>query len=173
MPALMAADASIVIRSAGGSREVSLDDFYHDYMVNDLAPGEFIERIRLPLPGPDASLRCYKVSKRFDQDISAVCVACRLELEDGCVRSVRIACGGLAATVKRAKHCEQALAGQPWTEETITAGMAAFAKDFEPISDMRASEAYRLQVGKNLLRRLYLETRGELTETVYSYGRHG
>jgi xanthine dehydrogenase small subunit len=173
MPALMAAGASIVIRSAAGSRELALDDFYHDYQVNDLRPGEFIERIRLPLPGPGTSLHCYKLSKRFDQDISAVCAAYRLELEDDCVKSIRIACGGLAATVKRATHCEQAMTGRPWTEDTIAAGMAAFARDFEPITDMRASAAYRLRSGQNLLRRLYLETCGDLTESVYSYGRHG
>jgi xanthine dehydrogenase small subunit len=173
MPALMAAGASLVIRCVEGSREVALDDFYHDYQVNDLRPGEFIERIRLPLPGPGAILRAYKLSKRFDQDISAVCAAFRLELEDDHVKSIRIACGGLAATVKRASHCEQALAGQPWTEATVAAGMAAFAQDFQPITDMRASAAYRLQAGRNLLRRLYLETRGESTETVYAYGRRG
>ena len=168
-----AAGASIVIRRAGGSREVALDDFYHDYRVNDLRPGEFIERIRMPLPVPGSSLRCYKLSKRFDQDISALCVAFRLELEEDRVGSIRIACGGLAATVKRATRCEQAMTGRPWTEETIAAGMAAFAKDFDPITDMRASAAYRLQAGQNLLRRFYLETRGESTASVYAYGRHG
>ncbi len=173
MPALMAADASLVIRSAAGAREVALDEFYHGYRNNDLGPGEFIECIRLPLPGPGTSLRCYKLSKRFDQDISALCVAFRLELEEDRVASIRIACGGLAATVRRATQCEQAMTGRPWTEDTVAAGMAAFASDFEPISDMRASAAYRLQAGQNLLRRLYLETRGELTASVYSYGRHG
>ncbi len=173
MPALMAAGASIVIRSAAGSRELALDDFYHDYQVNDLRPGEFIERIRLPLPASNARLYCYKLSKRFDQDISAVCVAYRLELEDDCVKSIRIACGGLAATVKRATRTERAMTGRPWTEDTIAEGMAAFARDFEPITDMRASAAYRLRSAQNLLRRLYLETCGELTESVYSYGRHG
>ena len=173
MPALMAAGASLVIRSAAGSRELPLDDFYHDYQVNDLRPGEFIERIRLPLPAPDSSLRCYKLSKRFDQDISAVCAAYRLELEDDRVRSIRIAYGGLAATVKRAEHCEQAMTGRPWTEETIADGMNALATDFEPITDMRASAEYRLRSSRNLLRRLYLETRGELTVSVYEYGRLG
>jgi xanthine dehydrogenase small subunit len=173
MPALMAAGASLVLRFDDSTRELGLDEFYHDYGVNDLRPGEFIERIRLPLPAPGTSLHCYKVSKRFDQDISAVCAAFCLELENDRVRFVRIACGGLAPIVKRALHCEQALLDQPWTEKTVQQGMAAFARDFEPITDMRASAAYRLQVGKNLLRRLFLETRGELTETVYSYGRQG
>ncbi len=173
MPALMAAGASLVVRCADGTRQVALDDFYHDYRVNDLRPGEFIERIRLPLPVPGTTLHCYKLSKRFDQDISAVCAAYRLELEDDRVKSVRIACGGLAATVKRATHCEQALTGRPWNEATVAEGMAAFARDFEPISDMRASAEYRLLAGQNLLRRLYHETRGELNETVYGYGRCG
>ena len=173
MPALMAADASLVLRSAEGTREIALDDFYHDYQVNDLRPGEFIERIRLPLPSPGVVLRCYKLSKRFDQDISAVCAAYRLELENDHVTSIRIACGGLAATVRRATHCEEALVGQPWNEDTIADGMAAFAKDFAPITDMRASAGYRLRAAQNMLRRLYLETRGELTETVYGYGRQG
>ncbi len=173
MPALMAAGASIVIRSAGGSRELCLDDFYHGYQVSDLRPGEFIERLRLPLPGPDTRLYCYKLSKRFDQDISALCVACRLELEDNRVKSIRIACGGLAATVQRAMQTEQAMIGRPWTEDTIADGAAAFARDFEPITDMRASASYRLRSGQNLLRRLYLESRGELTESVYLYGRNG
>ena len=173
IPALMAAGATLVLRFDDSTRELELDEFYHEYQVNDLRPGEFIERIRLPLPAPGTSLRCYKVSKRFDQDISAVCVAIKLELESDRVKAARIACGGLAAVVKRALHCEQALTGSPWSEATVEEGMAAFARDFEPITDMRASAAYRLQAGKNLLRRLYLETRGELTATVYSYGRQG
>jgi xanthine dehydrogenase small subunit len=173
MPALMAAGTSLVLRSSEGSREVDLDDFYHGYQANDLRQGEFVERIRIPLPGDNVGLYSYKLSKRFDQDISAVCTAYRLELADDRVKSVRIACGGLAETIRRAPHCEEALQGQAWNEETISKGMAAFAKDFEPITDMRASAGYRLRAGQNLLRRLYLETRGELTDSVYTYGRQG
>jgi len=173
MPALMAAGASIVVRSAAGVREVALDDFYHDYRVNDLAAGEFVERVRIPLLSGDATLRCYKVSKRFDQDISALCAAFRLELADDRVQSIRVACGGLAATVRRAPRCERALAGEPWTEATVQRAMVAFAEDFEPITDMRASAGYRLRVAQNLLRRLFLETRGELNDSVYAYGRQG
>ena len=139
MPALMAAGASLLIRSADGARELALDDFYHDYMVNDLQPGEFIERIRVPRLGDHVTLHSYKLSKRFDQDISAVCGAYRLELEGGFVRSARIACGGLAATIRRAPKCEAAITGEPWNEHTVAAGMAAFAEDYTPISDMRAS----------------------------------
>jgi len=173
MPALMAAGTSVVLRSLEGSREVDLDDFYHGYQHNDLRQGEFVERLRIPLPGANVSLYSYKLSKRFDQDISAVCTAYRIELDDDRVKSIRIACGGLAETIRRAVHCEEALQGQAWNEETLGRGMDAFAKDFEPITDMRASADYRLRGGQNLLRRLYLETRGELTDSVYTYGRHG
>ncbi len=173
MPALMAAGASLVIRSSAGTREIALDDFYHDYRVNDLRPGEFIERIRLPLPTPGSTLRCYKLSKRFDQDISAVCTAYRLELDGDTVRSFRMACGGLATTVRRARQCEAALKNARWDETTIEQAALALAQDFRPISDMRASAGYRLRSAQNLLRRFYLETRGDLSQTVYGYGRQG
>ena len=173
MPALMVAGTSLLLRSTAGEREVELDDFYIDYQVKDLQPGEFLQRIRIPLPADSTILRSHKLSKRFDQDISAVCTAYRLDLDGEEASSFRMACGGLAATIKRARHCEAAVAGQPWNEATIERAVAALADDFAPISDMRASADYRLRGVQNLLRRFYLETRGELNETVYSYGRHG
>jgi len=169
----MAADTSLVLRSTEASRVVALEDFYLDYMVSDLRPGEFIETIRIPLPAGDVQLRSYKISKRFDQDISAVCAAFRLELVDGRVATVRIAFGGMAATIKRATQCEQSLQDQVWSDEAIEQAMAALAKDFAPIGDMRASSDYRLRVARNLIRRFYLEIQGELTATVYDYGRTG
>ena len=171
MPALMVAGTSLVLRKGRSRREVDLDSFYIDYQVKDLRPGEFVETIRIPLPGEDVVLRSHKLSKRFDQDISAVCSAYRLELDGGDVRSFRMACGGLSATIKRAQHCEQAVLGKPWNEETIKGAMQALAEDFTPISDMRASADYRLRAAQNLLRRFFLETRGELEVTVYNYGR--
>jgi len=173
MPALMVAGTSLVLRSSKGTREVALEDFYHDYMVNDLKPGEFVESLTLPLPESGVELRSYKISKRFDQDISAACGAFMLQLDGDRVASVKIAFGGLAATIRRAGHCEEALLGQPWNEESIARAMEALARDFAPISDMRASAEYRLQVARNFLRRLYLETQGELTDSVYCYGRTG
>jgi xanthine dehydrogenase small subunit len=173
MPALVAAGTSLTLRSAEGSREVALDDFYLDYMASDLRPGEFVEMLRIPLPKDGVELRSYKISKRFDQDISAVCGAFQLGLEGDSVASVRIAFGGMAATISRALHCEQALQGQVWDEAAIGRAMAALSKDFAPISDMRASADYRLRVARNFLRRLYMETQGELNATVYDYGRTG
>jgi len=171
MPALMVVGTSLVLRSGGDTREIQLDDFYIDYQVNELRPGEFIERIRIPLPEDNEVLRSHKLSKRFDQDISAVCVAYRLELEDDRVASFRMACGGMAATVRRAYQCEAEIEGQHWNDETLSRATNALQKDFAPISDMRASADYRLAAVQNLLRRFYLESRGEFAETVYTYGR--
>jgi len=116
-------------------------------------------------------LNSHKLSKRFDQDISAVCTAYRLQLDGDKVVSFRMACGGLAAIIKRATQAEAVITGATWNEATIEAAALALAQDFTPISDMRASADYRLRATQNLLHRFFLETRGELAETVYGYGR--
>ncbi len=171
MPALMVVGATVVVCGSGGSRELPLDAFYHGYQVNDLKEGEFVQTIRIPLPAPGDIVASYKWSKRFDQDISGVCTAYRLRLDAGRVETIRIACGGLAETVKRARSCEAALDGQPWNEQTLAAGVSALADDFSPISDMRATADYRMRVCQNLLRRFYLESHGRGARPVYGYGR--
>jgi len=172
MPALMVAGTTLLLRTENEQRELNLDEFYLDYMVNALGPGEFIERIRIPLPVPGAVLHSDKLSKRFDQDISAVCTAYRLELDGGVVKSFAMACGGLAATVKRAVNCEAAVVGRRWDPATIEAARAALAKDFTPISDMRATAGYRLRATGNLLQRFYLQTTGAPDSSVYGFGRN-
>jgi xanthine dehydrogenase small subunit len=171
MPALMVLGASLVLHKGEDERDLDLDAFYHDYQVNDLQPGEFVARIRIPLATKGVKVGSHKWSKRFDQDISAVCNAYRLELAGDTVRDFRMACGGLAAIVKRAENCEKAVIGKSWSTATIEAACDALAKDFQPISDMRATAAMRLLATQNLLRRFHLETLGEAPETVYSYGR--
>jgi xanthine dehydrogenase small subunit len=105
-------------------------------------------------------VRAYKISKRFDCDISAVCAGLAIELDaNGTVTVARLAFGGMAATVRRATGAEAKLIGQPWDEAAVASAQAALAGDFVPLTDMRASAAYRLQVARNLLRRLWLETR--------------
>ncbi len=173
MPALMVAGTTLLLRRGKSQREVSMEDFYIDYQVKDLRPSEFIESVRIPVPADGVVLRSHKLSKRFDQDISAVCNAYRLELDGARVKSFRMACGGMAPTIKRAAHCEAAINGNDWSEQTIDIAMQALAQDFTPITDMRASADYRLRAAQNLLRRFYLETQGELEETVYTYGREG
>ena len=171
MPALIAAGSTIVLRRGRSQREIALEDFYLDYMTSDLRAAEFLETVRIPLLSDDVVLSSHKLSKRFDQDISAVCNAYCLQLDGETVTTFRMACGGMASTVRRATNCEAAVVGKTWNDGTLIDACAALAKDFEPISDMRASAGYRLRAAQNLLRRFYLESRGELETSVYAYGR--
>jgi hypothetical protein len=100
-------------------------------------PGEFVEAVTIPATAP--AFRCYKLSKRFDQDISAVCGGFNMTVAEGRIAAARIAFGGMAGIPKRAAAAEAALLGQPWTEATIRAAMTAMAEDFQPMADMRAS----------------------------------
>ncbi|MFL6676510.1 MAG: xanthine dehydrogenase small subunit [Massilia sp.] len=159
MPWLIALGSQLVLRSLEGERVLALEDFYLGYQQKDLRPGEFVRALRVPLPRAGLRFRTYKLAKRFDQDISAVCAAFALELEGDLIRSARIAFGGMAATPKRASSAEALLAGRRWTEGVLVEAMAALAQDYAPLTDMRASGAYRMQVAQNLLRRFWLETR--------------
>lgn len=171
MPPLMVVGAELVLRRGEDERVIALDTFYHDYQVNDLEAGEFVARIRVPRATAGVQVGSHKWSKRFDQDISAVCTAYRLALDGDRVAGFRMACGGLAATVRRATRCESAVIGQPWSVATIEAACDALAEDFTPISDMRATDRMRLVAVQNLLRRFHLETTGAAPHTVYNYGR--
>ena len=157
-PVLMALDATIELRQGARVRSMALADFYVDYMKNRLEPGEFVQALNVPLDKA-AQVRAYKMSKRFDCDISAVCAALAIELDGGTVTAARFAFGGMAATVRRAAHAEATAIGQPWNEATLQAVQRALAEDYQPLTDMRASAAYRAQVAQNLLRRFWLETR--------------
>ncbi len=164
-PALIALDATLVLRRGEAQRRLPLEAYFLDYGRQDRQPGEFVEAIEIP-PGTGAeALKCYKVSKRFDQDISALCGCFNLRIEDGAVAQARIAFGGMAATPKRALAVEAALQGRPWTEATVAAALPAFAEDFAPIDDMRASARYRLLAAQNLLRRCFHESARPLQET--------
>jgi len=171
MPALMVLNTELVLHAGGKRRTLSLTDFYLGYQETDLKPGEFLERIRIPLPADGEHVHSYKVSKRFDQDISAVCGAYRLNLDGNKVAGIHIAYGGMAAIPARALQCEQALLGTKWNEDSIDRAMLALDEDYSPISDMRSSSEYRRQVCKNLLKRFYLESGGKAVSRVYSFGR--
>jgi xanthine dehydrogenase small subunit len=161
MPWLIALGSQVVLNGPDGERTLALEDFYLGYQQKDMRAGEFVQSVRVPLPQAGLRFRTYKLAKRFDQDISAVCAAFAITLDGGRVDSARIAFGGMAATPKRAAAAEAMLAGAPWTEDTLRAAMAALAEDYAPLSDMRASSAYRMQAAQNLLRRFWLETRAE------------
>jgi xanthine dehydrogenase small subunit len=157
-PALIALGATLHLRKGDARRSLPLEDFFLDYGKQDRAPGEFVEAVSFPVQ-PDR-LRVYKLSKRFDQDISAVCGAFAVTVEDGTVTAARIAFGGMAGVPKRAANVEAALAGKAWTLETVTAAGDAFARDFTPLGDMRASAAYRLETAGNMLLRYFHEMSG-------------
>ncbi len=158
-PVLMALGASVVLRRGQTTRTMALEDFYLDYMKNDLAPGEFVVAMQVPLPGPAQQVRAYKISKRYDCDISSLFAGLAIELDGDVLRDARFAFGGMAAVVKRARGAEAAVIGQPWSSATLDAAMAALDAEFKPLTDLRASAEYRRQVARGLLKRLWLETR--------------
>jgi xanthine dehydrogenase small subunit len=160
MPLLIALGAQVVLAGPGGERALALEDFYSGYRQTVLAPGEVLARILVPAPAEGEFMRVYKISKRFDDDISAVCLAVNLRLQGGRVQAARIGAGGVAATPARARATEALLQGQPWTEAGARAASDSLRAEFAPISDMRASAAYRRQVLGNLMRRFWLESQG-------------
>jgi xanthine dehydrogenase small subunit len=158
MPALLALDARVALRSATGERELSLDTFYRGYRETALAPGEFVACVRIPRRPDNLLLRAYKISKRYDQDISAVFACFALALSHDRIDDVRIGCGGVAATPSRARSTEALLTGALWDRDTAERAADVLSKEFAPIDDMRASADYRRRVLGNLLRRCWLET---------------
>ena len=163
-PALIAMGARLHLRKGDARREIALEDFFLDYRKQDRAKGEFVEAVTIPAKAPD--LACYKLSKRFDQDISAVCGCFNVTLRAGRVEEARIAFGGMAGIPKRAAHVEAALQGQPWTEETVRAALPAFARDFTPMTDMRASADYRQEGARKMLLRYFHERSGKATSVL-------
>ena len=160
MPLLIALGANVVLMSQRGHREMRLEDFYTGYRKNVLAKDEVLGWIKVPKATAGELAKVYKISKRFDDDISAVCLAINLHLKDGKVASASMGAGGVAATPVRAVKTQTALVGQPWTLATVQQAQAVLQAEFQPISDMRASTAYRTQVLGNLLQRFWLESQG-------------
>jgi xanthine dehydrogenase small subunit len=156
-PVLIALGAEITLRRGSDRRTLPLQEFFIDYGKQDRADGEFVESIRVPLPGPDALNAAYKISKRRDEDISSVAVGIRMTVKDGTISDARIAFGGMAATPKRANAAETALNNQPWARDTFETAAKALAGDFSPLTDWRASSDYRMLSAQNLLRRFFLE----------------
>jgi xanthine dehydrogenase small subunit len=157
LPVLLALDARVRVASAArGLRDIAAAEFFTGYRKNALAGDEIIVAVVLPKLSPDTCFFVDKISKRYDQDISAVCAAYRLRMAGGIMREVRIAFGGMAATPRRALQVEAALEGRPVTDDAFAAASAALDKEFAPISDWRASGEYRMMVAGNLLQRLKL-----------------
>ena len=154
-PPLIALGATLHLRRGGARRSMPLEEFFIDYGKQDRQPGEFVERVTIPRQ-PD-TLTCHKLSKRFDQDISAVCAAFNMAVENGVMTNPRVAFGGMAGIPKRAARTEAALEGQPLTQATLAEAAKVLAQDFTPMSDMRASATYRLAAAQGMLLRLALD----------------
>lgn len=163
-PALIALGATLHLRKGDTRRTLPLEEFFIDYSKQDRAPGEFVEAVSFPRQ-PDR-LKAYKLSKRFDQDISAVCGCFNITVTDGTVTQARIAFGGMAGTPKRATHVEAALIGKPWSRAVIDAALPSYAEDYSPLTDMRASATYRLETAKAMLERYFLEDQGKVTDVL-------
>ncbi|HUN75455.1 MAG TPA: FAD binding domain-containing protein, partial [Steroidobacteraceae bacterium] len=157
IPVLMALGAELELRRGAHVRRLPLERFYLGYQRKDLQPGEFIASVLVPPPREGEFIGAYKVSKRFDQDISAVCGAFAVRVAEGQIVTARLAYGGMAATVARAVRTERALIGAGWSEASIVRASVCLAEDFTPLSDLRGSSAFRLETARNLLRRFYFE----------------
>lgn len=160
-PALIALGATLHLRHGDNRRDLPLEDFFIAYGKQDRAPGEFVEAITVP-KHPD-TLRCYKISKRLDQDISAVCGCIALTFDGDTIKTACVAFGGMAGTPMRATATEAALTGQPFSEGTMQNAMEMILQDFTPMSDMRASATYRTQTAQNLLLRYFHDLSGTRT----------
>lgn len=156
-PPLIALGATITLRKGAERRTLELEKYFITYGKQDRAAGEIVEQIRIPLPDEEQLFACYKISKRRDEDISALCGAFCAKIEDGRIADIRITFGGMAGTPKRATNVEAALKGAPWSERSIADAKLVFEQDFEPLSDWRASAAYRMAAAQNLLERFYIE----------------
>ena len=164
-PPLIALGATLTLRSLEGLRKMPLEDFFIAYGKQDRKPGEFVESVFVPDLPAATQFAVYKICKRRDEDISALCGAFRIALSpDGVVTDARLCFGGMASIPKRATTVEAALLGRPWTEATVDAARNAFETDYKPLTDWRATADYRMLAAKNLLVRFYLETSGETAQ---------
>ncbi len=163
-PALIALGATLHLRKGPDLRSIPLESFFVEYRKQDRHPGEFVAGISIPVSAPN--LRCYKLTKRFDQDISAVLGCFNLTVEATQITQARIAFGGMAGIPKRAAHVEAALLNRPFTLETLQSALPEFAKDFQPLTDMRASATYRLTTAQNLLIRYFHDLNGTKTNVL-------
>ncbi|MDC7684658.1 xanthine dehydrogenase small subunit [Asticcacaulis sp. BYS171W] len=166
-PALIALGAELTLRHGETRRTIPLEDYFLTYGQQDLQPGEFVESVFVPALDATDFVRVVKLSKRFDSDISAVCAAFHLRIAGGIVTFARLAFGGMAGTPKRAHATENVLTGKPFTPEVLSVAAEALRQDFTPLTDVRGSSDYRLEVSGNLLKRLWFEYHGESREAVH------
>lgn len=164
-PVLIALNATIVLDNGANYRSLALKDFFTDYRCTLLGKGEWVSRIDIPLLDQHQKIAAYKISKRFEDDISAVCMAINLRLEDGKVADLSSGFGGVAATPAYCETLRTALLGKTWqNEECVALGQDVLSKAFTPLDDVRASAEYRIQMLENLWHRFWLESTAKQSE---------
>jgi xanthine dehydrogenase small subunit len=156
-PVLLALDASVELASATTQRKVALKDFFLGYKQTVLEDGEYIRNVIIPKPEDNTYVKLYKVSKRYEDDISAVMAAFFFKIEQGLISEVRLAFGGMAATPKFAESAQALLLGKQMNDEVLTQAMRAISDDFAPMTDVRATDKYRIKVAQNLLQKAFIE----------------
>jgi len=161
-PLLIALDAQLKLQSIRGERLIPIDEFFLDYRKTQLAEDEVIVSIHVPKRQEAFKLSCHKISKRIEDDISAVCLVLSYQLENEKMQQVKCAMGGMAATPALAKNVAAALNGQTFNLDTLQTAASKIAEDFQPLSDVRASSTYRLQVTKNLFDRIWYQSAGQI-----------
>ena len=167
LPLLLVLDCQIVLQSIKKIKILPINDFFISYRKTKLREGQFIHSVRIPIFNKNI-FKAYKISKRFDDDISSVCAAFNLRIENKKIKEIKIAYGGMASIPKRATYCEKVLLNSSITEDIIDKAKNALEKDFHPISDMRASGKYRKIIAKNLLEKCFLEINKKKLFGVYS-----
>ena len=167
LPLLLALDSKVVLQGIKKSKIISINDFFISYRKTKLKEGQFIHSVRIPIFNKNI-FKAYKISKRFDDDISSVCAAFNLIIENKKIKKIKIAYGGMAALPKRAVYCERVLLNSSITQDVIDKAKNALEKDFSPISDMRASGRYRKIIAKNLLEKCFLEINERKTIGIYN-----
>ena len=165
-PALIALGATMTLYKNGAERTILVEDYFVDYKKTVLEPSEFIKSIQIPKPTASQVLKLYKISKRFDDDISAVLAAFFIEQQEQKITNIRMAFGGMAAIPKRAPATETTLLGKSFTKASVAQAKEALEADFQPISDVRASAKYRIRVAQNLIEKCHLELQSVNTREV-------
>tara|TARA_Y100000817_G_C16849592_1_gene541499 strand:+ start:721 stop:2157 length:1437 start_codon:yes stop_codon:yes gene_type:complete len=158
LPLLLSLDAKVIIDGTKGKEIISLNNFFVSYRKTKLKKGQFIYSVKIPIYKKNI-FKAYKISKRYDDDISSVCGSFNIEIDKKRIKKIKIAYGGMSAVPKRAKNVEKILINSNFSEKTINKAINNLSRDFKPIDDMRASKSYRMEVAKNLLVKCFLEVK--------------
>ena len=156
LPMLLSLDSKVVISDKNKNKILPLNDFFISYRKTKLKRGQFIHSVKIPILRKNI-FKAYKISKRIDDDISSVCASFNFEINNNKIKNIKIAYGGMSSIPKRAFKCEKILSNSILSIKTINKAKRTLEKDFKPITDVRASKEYRMEIAKNLLEKCFIE----------------